>query len=305
MTTPTKAGFIAIIGLPNAGKSTLLNALLGEQLAIVSPKVQTTRVNLRGVLTVDNTQYIFVDTPGIHKPRRSLDQAMVEAAWQALSDADAVIVLIDARKGYNSDTKQLLEALQETFPEGKRPPLLCVLNKVDLLDKPDLLPLMAAAGELNLFDEIFAISATKKSGVQTLLNNIGRYLPESPFLYDEDALTDMSSRMLAAEMTRERAFLLLGQELPYALSVETVGYEELDNGSVKITQHIYVERDGQKKIVIGKGGQMLKKIGEQARHKLEALLKQRVHLFLQVKVQPNWATDIHHLRMLGLSNPKQ
>ncbi len=302
--TQTHAGFIAIIGVPNAGKSTLLNGLLGEKLAIVSPKVQTTRTNLRGVLTVDNNQYIFVDTPGIHKARRQFDQAMVDAAWGALSDSDVVVLVVDAIKGFDRNVTGLIESLQKIKSNESCPPILLVLNKIDKVDKIKLLPLMAKAGEMNIFDDVIPLSALKKKGCEIVLKEVGKYLPESPLLYDKDTLTDMPSRLWAAEATRERAFLLLGDELPYSISVETMEFNTRDDESTEIIQHIYVERDGQKKIIVGKDGQMLKRIGQQAREAMQVMFGGTVHLFIQVKVRPNWASDIHHMRMLGLEPSK-
>ena len=297
----TRAGFIAIIGAPNAGKSTLLNGLLGEKLAIVSPKVQTTRTNLRGVLTVEEKQYIFVDTPGIHKARRQFDQAMVDAAYQALTDSDVIVLVVDSLKGFNKEVMNIVETLEEAKRGKKKfPPLLLVLNKIDKVDKAKLLPMMEKAGKVGIFDDIIPLSALKKKGCEIVLQVVGQYLPETPFLYDPDTLTDMPSRLWAAEATRERAFLLLGDELPYSLSVETMAFDQREDGSVEIHQNIYLERDGQKKIIIGKNGQMLKKIGEQARSAMKVMFGGDVHLYLQVKIRPNWASDIHHMRMLGL-----
>lgn len=297
----TRAGFIAIVGAPNAGKSTLLNGLLGEKLAIVSPKVQTTRTNLRGVLTIDEKQYIFVDTPGIHKARRQFDQAMVDAAYQALIDADVLVLVVDCMKGFNKETMNIVETLEGIKKNTKKfPPLLLALNKIDKIDKTKLLPMMEKAGAIGIFDDIIPLSALKAKGCDIVLQVVGQYLPETPFLYDPDTLTDMPSRLWAAEATRERAFLLLGDELPYSLSVETMAFDQREDGSVEIHQNVYLERDGQKKIIVGKNGQMLKKIGEQARKAMSVMFGGEVHLYLQVKIRPNWASDIHHMRMLGL-----
>lgn len=302
----TRAGFIAIIGAPNAGKSTLLNSLLGEKLAIVSPKVQTTRTNLRGVLTVDDKQYVFVDTPGIHKARRQFDQAMVDAAYQALTDADVIILVVDCIKGFNQDVTNITQTIEDIKKTTKKfPPVLLVLNKVDKIDKAKLLPMMQKASGFGIFADIIPLSALKTKGCEIVLQIVGKYLPETPFLYDPDTLTDMPSRLWAAEATRERAFLLLGDELPYSLSIETMAFDEREDGSVEIHQNIYLERDGQKKIIIGKNGQMLKKIGEQARSAMKIMFGGDVHLYLQVKIRPNWASDIHHLRMLGLEPSTQ
>ena len=296
----TRAGFVAIVGAPNAGKSTLLNKILKQKLAIVSPKVQTTRTNVRGVLTRKGSQFIFVDTPGIHKPRRQLDQAMVDVAWQALGDADVVLFVVDAIKGFDKATQLLIDAFKNL---DKKPNIILVLNKIDKVAKPKLLPMMVHASEVGLFKEVMPLSALKgkEKEEEVLLDILEKELPESPYLYDEETLTDMPSRLWAAEATRERAFLLLGDELPYALSVETMAFETGDDGSITVHQNVYIERDGQKKIIVGKNGQMLKKIGEQARKAMEGMFDTRVHLFLQVKVRPNWASDIHHMRMLGLS----
>lgn len=301
----TRAGFVAILGLPNAGKSTLLNSLVGEKLAIVTPKEQTTRTNLRGILTQDDTQMVFVDTPGIHKPRRMFDRAMVDAAWQARADSDVAVLMVDARKGFSEDVRPILESLKKSSR-----PVVLALNKIDLLDRERLLPLMAMAGDMKaekgpLFRDVFAISAQKGDGVADLVRGLRRYMPESPFLYDPEQLTDAPMRILAAEVTREKAFLLLGEELPYSLLVETVTYQTKDDGSVRIEQSLLVEREGQKKIVIGAGGQMLKKIGQRARLDLEKLLGHRVHLFLHVKVRENWTTDTRLMRDFGLQPPKK
>jgi GTP-binding protein Era len=293
----TRCGFVAIIGAPNAGKSTFMNAALGEKIAIVTPKVQTTRMNMRGILTEDDTQLIFVDTPGIHKPRRQFDKAMVNAAWQASSDADAILLLVDAQKGFGPDVQRILADVKEVTS-----PKLLVLNKVDKMPREKLLPLMAKAGAMGIFEHIFAISALKADRVRDVVEKLKGYMPQEPFHYDPDDLTDTPMRVIAAEVTRERAFMLLGDELPYSLTVETVAYTENPDGSVRIDQNILLERDGQKKIVIGKGGAMLKKIGEQARKTLSEMTGGPVHLFLQVKVREGWATDPHLMRSLGLSD---
>lgn len=296
-TPQTKAGFVAIIGAPNAGKSTLLNTLLGERIAIVSPKVQTTRINMRGILTEGNTQFIFVDTPGIYKPKkRLLDRSMVQAAWDAQSDADAVLFLVDSTKGFNERVMALIENVREFA--GKKPVFLA-LNKIDKINHKKILELMTKAGEIDLFRSIFAISALKNDGARDLLKELDKCMPESPYLYDADDITDMPMRLMAAEMTRERAFMALHEELPYAVAVETVTYEA-NNKGVTIHQNVLVENDNQKMIVVGKQGAVIKKIGEQARENLESLLECKVNLFLKVKVKPNWAEKGSFLNEIGL-----
>lgn len=301
--TETRAGFVAIIGAPNAGKSTLMNQLLGAKVAIVSPKVQTTRFNIRGVLTRDSVQFVFVDTPGIHRPRRSFDRAMVDAAWQSHADADVVLLLIDAYKGFNEEARMIIENLKAD-KATQNVPVLLAFNKIDKVPKEKLLPLMAEAGQLGLFRDVFAISALKRNGLGDILNKIAEYIPASPYLYDEDTLTDLPDRLLAAEITREKAFLLLGEELPYSLSVQTENWATRADGSIEIHQNLMIERDGQKKIVIGKGGQMLKEIGQRARKELQHLFECNVHLYLQVKVRPAWSEDRRLLEALGLAPSK-
>ncbi|MBI1362682.1 MAG: GTPase Era [Proteobacteria bacterium] len=293
----SRCGFVAIIGAPNAGKSTFMNGALGEKIAIVTPKVQTTRMNMRGILTEGDTQMVFVDTPGIHKPRRQFDKAMVNAAWQASSDADAVLLLVDAQKGFNGDVQRILADIAEV-----KAPKILVLNKVDKMPREKLLPLMGKAGAMGVFDHIFAISALKNDRIKDVIKCLKGYMPEEPFHYDPEDLTDTPMRVIAAEVTRERAFMLLGDEIPYSVNVETVGYVVQEDGSIRIDQNILLERDGQKKIVIGKGGSMLKKIGEQARKALSEMTGAEVHLFLQVKVREGWASDPHLMRSLGLSD---
>jgi len=292
----TRCGFIAIIGAPNAGKSTLINSILGKKVAIVTPKVQTTRINMRGILTRGDIQYIFVDTPGIHEPKRKLDKSMVTAAHQAWMEADAVVLLVDAKAGFRDGVLQIIDVVKES-----KAPVLLAFNKVDELHKEKLLPLMQQAQDMDVFQDIFAISAKTGSGVPDVLKKLAVYLPESPYLYDEETLTDMPMRLLAAEITREKAFLSLQQEIPYALAVETVSYEERDKkGDVVIRQNILIERDSQKKIVLGKGGAVLKIIGAKSRKDLEKLLGCRVHLFLHVKVRKDWQENQALLGEIGL-----
>ena len=295
----TRAGFIAIVGAPNAGKSTLLNTLVGGHVAIVSPKVQTTRVNVRGIVTQENTQFIFVDTPGLHRPKGKMDKAMVAAAHEAHTDADAVLVLVDAAAGFSERVSDMLEALKE----HARAPLLLAFNKVDKLgNKEKLLPLMAQAQQMAMFREVFAISALQGSGAQDVLKRLAAYLPESPFLYDPDILTDAPTPQLAAETTREKLFHLLHEEVPYDVYVETVSMQERpEKQDVVIHQNIVVARDGQKKIVVGKGGDLLKKVGESSRKQLQELFDKKVHLFLKVRVREGWQEQDGTLREIGLT----
>ena len=301
-TTPktTRAGFVAIIGAPNAGKSTLLNLLVGQKIAIVSPKVQTTRVNMRGVLTKDENQFIFVDTPGIYRPRengRLLDKSMVNAAWKATGDADVVLMVVDAKTGFTPKVDDILDNLREN---KSRTPIFLAFNKVDSVDKEKLLPLMQEAMNMHMFTEIFAISARNNDGAFDMLKRFAPLLPESPYLYDEDTLTDMPMRLIAAEITREKAFLNLQQEVPYSLAVETVNFEHYDNGSIRIDQSIMVEREAHKPIVLGKNGANIKRIGQWARKDLEEMLETQVHLFLKVKVNDKWANSTNFMREIGL-----
>lgn len=303
--TSTKAGFVALIGAPNAGKSTLLNQLVGQKIAIVSPKVQTTRVNMRGVLTQGNNQFIFVDTPGIYRPKdtsRLLDKSMVHAAWQAGGDSDVVLLLVDAKAGFNEKVTEIIENVKQNVP--KRVPVFLALNKVDALAKDKLLPLMQKASAFDLFNGVFAISAKENDGVEDMLEQFAKHLPESPYLYDEETLTDMPMRMVAAEITREKAFHLLQQEVPYSLAVETVNFEHYNNGSIRIDQNVLVEREAHKPIVLGKKGSMVKRIGEQARADLEEMLETQVHLFIKVKVNDKWANSQNFMREIGLDTKK-
>lgn len=300
MTTDiTRAGFVAIIGAPNAGKSTLMNLLIGQKIAIVSPKVQTTRVNMKGILTRDNTQYIFVDTPGIYKPneKKLLDRSMVSAAWQAGHDADVVLMVVDAQSGLNEKNMTILEEYQNS---SKSTPLFLAFNKVDMVEKEKLLPLLQKANDMGIFKEIFLISAKKNDGVFDMLDRFAPHLPESPYLYDEEELTDVPMRLIAAEMTREKAFRLLNQEIPYGLAVETVQYISQDNGSIRIDQNILVEREAHRKIVLGKNGSKIKEIGRKSRIDLSKMLDCPVHLYLKIKVSDKWLTSHSFMREIGL-----
>ena len=290
---PSKArtcGFIALLGAPNAGKSTLLNALIGAKIAIVSAKVQTTRTIVRGVVIEGQAQLVFVDTPGIFAPKRRLERAMVARAWQGAGDADALVLLVDvsrATKGrLDADTRRIIDGLRK----GDRKAVLA-LNKIDLVPREELLEIAERLGQEGIFSDIFMISASTGNGVADLRLHLAKSMPEGPWLYPEDQLSDMSERLIAAEMTREQLFRQLHQELPYALTVETEGWEQFGDGSVKITQTIYVQRPSQKAIVLGKGGARVKSVGEKARKTLEESLGHRVHLFLFVKVRERWIDD--------------
>ena len=297
---PTRCGFIALIGAPNAGKSTLINALVGSKVAIVTPKVQTTRTLLRGIAMEGNSQLVFLDTPGIFAPRRRLDRAMVTTAWTGAHDADIVAVLIDAKSGLDDDAEALLKKLEEV-----RQPKVLILNKVDIVEKSKLLALAQSANDKAKFDATFMISATKGDGVKDVSQWLAGRVPAGPWHYPEDEVSDAPVRQLASEITREKLYLKLHQELPYQSTVETESWTERKDGSVRIEQTIYVERDSQKKIVLGKGGQSIKAIGEAARRELADILEKRVHLFLFVKVREGWGDDPERYRQMGLEFPKE
>ena len=301
-----RCGFCAIIGAPNAGKSTLINALVGSKVAIVSPKVQTTRMPVRGIALAGETQIIFVDTPGIFRPRRRLDRAMVTSAWSGAEEADAVLLIVDAndldeRAPAARDTMAILEGLKER--KGRKTAL--VLNKIDGMKRTDLLPLVEKFHAQGIFEDVFLISALKGEAVSDVAAWVAAHMPEGPWLYPEDQAADIPSRLLAAEVTREKIYLRLHDELPYSSAVETEKWEERKDGSVRIDQVIYVQREGQKAIVLGKGGQTIKKIGELARTELEELFGRRVHLFLFVKVREDWGNDPERYRQMGLEFPKE
>jgi GTPase len=291
----SRCGFAAIIGAPNAGKSTLVNRLVGQKIAIVTHKVQTTRARLRGIAIEGLSQIVFVDTPGIFAPRRHLDRAMVEAAWSGAGDADLVILLVDSRAGLNAEVEAILASLDNV----SRPPVLA-LNKVDVVRPETLLALSQRLNERLAFAATFMISALSGSGVEDLRRYAANAMPEGPWLYPDDQIADLPQRLLAAEITREKLTLRLHQELPYALTVETEGWAERPDGSVRIDQVIYVEREGQRKIVLGKEGQTIKAIGQAARKEIAEAIGQPVHLFLFVKVRESWASDPERLKMMGL-----
>ncbi|MEZ5803510.1 MAG: GTPase Era [Rhizobiaceae bacterium] len=296
--TGTRSGFVALIGAPNAGKSTLVNQLVGAKVSIVTHKVQTTRAIVRGIATHDNAQIVFVDTPGIFKPRRRLDQAMVTTAWGGARDADVVLVLIDAERGIRGDAEALLENL-----EGVRQPKILVLNKIDRVSRETLLALAADANRRVPFERTFMVSALTGSGCGDILDYLAKTLPAGPWYYPEDQISDLPMRQLAAEITREKLYLRLHQELPYSSHVETEKWEEKKDGSVRIEQVIYVERDSQKKIVLGHKGETIRAIGQAARQEIGEILEQKVHLFLFVKVRENWGDDPERYREMGLEFP--
>ena len=298
--TDTRCGFVALIGAPNAGKSTLLNALVGSKVTIVSHKVQTTRALIRGIAIENKSQLIFVDTPGIFSPKRRLDRAMVTTAWSGAHEADLVAVLIDARKGLDEEA----EALMARLAEVKGPKIL-ILNKIDLIPRDALLLLTKIANEKAKFESTFMISALKGDGVADLKTWLAERMPLGPWLYPADQMSDAPMRQLAAEITREKLFERLHQELPYHSTVETEQWKELRGGDIRIEQTIYVERESQRKIVIGKGGQALKAIGESARREIADITEQKVHLFLFVKVREGWGDDPERYRAMGLEFPKE
>jgi GTP-binding protein Era len=295
-TAQTRCGFVALIGAPNAGKSTLLNQLVGTKISIVTHKVQTTRARIRAIALEGNTQIIFVDTPGIFAPKRKLDQEMVAAAWAGAAEADATVLLIDARDGLNEANRAIVEGLENA---GLK--VMLAINKIDTVPREKLLLLADELNKLYPFTDTFMISAMKGHGVQDLKQTLADRMPPGPWLYPEDQVADLPLRMLAAEITREKLFLRLHDELPYASTVETETWQERKDGSVRIEQVIFVERDSQKKIVLGKNGQTIKAIGQAARTEIAEALGQKVHLFLFVKVREKWAEDPERLRMMGLA----
>lgn len=295
-TSPSRSGFVALVGAPNAGKSTLLNALVGAKLSIVSAKVQTTRTRVLGIAIEGPAQIIFVDTPGIFQtPKRRLERAMVQAAWTGAADADLVVVLVDAAKGFDGETRGLIAKLAAADRS-----LILALNKIDLVRRDTLLGLAAEITEAARFEATFMISALNDDGVAHLRQALASRLPEGPLLYPEDQLADMPQRLLAAELTREQLFNALYDELPYSLMVETDTWQDFDNGSTRIDQTITVARESQRAIVLGKGGAMIRRIGEKARAEIGKSLDRPVHLFLHVKVREDWAEDRERYRDMGL-----
>jgi GTPase len=297
--SPTRCGFVALVGAPNAGKSTLLNQLVGAKVSIVSRKVQTTRTQVKGIALSGISQIIFIDTPGIFAPKRRLDKAMVTSAWGGAGDADVIALLIDARKGIDEEAADILGKL------GKlKQPKILLLNKIDLILREELLALATQVNEFVPFEDTYMISALNGDGTPLLLEKLAQRMPLSPWLYPEDQVSDAPMRIMAAELTREALYNRLHNELPYQSTVETELWEQKKDGSIRIQQTIFVERESQKKIVLGKDGQTIKAIGQSARHQITELVEAKVHLFLFVKVRETWGDDPERYRMMGLEFPR-
>ena len=294
----TRAGFVALIGEPNAGKSTLLNRMVGAKVSIVTHKVQTTRARIRGVAMAGQAQIVFVDTPGLFKPRRRLDRAMVAAAWGGAADADLVVLLVEAHRGLTEGTAAIIDAMRDRIPQGQKVAL--AINKIDRVQAEVLLGLAQRLNEAFPFAETFMISAEKGYGVDKLKHWLAGQVPAGPWFYPEDQIADLPMRMIAAEMTREKLTLRLHEELPYQLTVETEKWEDQADGSAMILQIVYVMRDGHKGIVLGNKGETIKAIGTAARAEISAFLERKVHLFLEVKVRPNWLEEPERYREMGL-----
>lgn len=294
----TKAGFVALIGEPNAGKSTLLNRMVGAKVSIVTHKVQTTRTRIRGVAMEGDAQIVFVDTPGLFQPRRRLDRAMVAAAWGGAADADVIVLMVEAHRGVTEGVERILEGLADI---GKGRIVALAINKIDRVRSEDLLGLTRDLNARFDFAETFMISAERGHGVDTMRQWLATQLPDGPWLYPEDQIADLPMRMIAAEMTREKLTLRLHQELPYQMTVETENWEERKDGSAKIDQIIYVIRDGHKGIVLGHKGETIKAVSKASREELTEFLGRKVHLFLQVKVRPNWLDEAERYSQMGLN----
>ena len=291
----SRCGFVALLGAPNSGKSTLLNALIGSKISIVTPKVQTTRTRVLGVMNVGNAQVVFIDTPGIFQPKKRLDRAMVAAAWDSALDADLVLMLIDAKSGIDRNARRIIDGLKRS--EGQT---ICILNKIDTVERQRLLSLTEELARERIFMEFFMISALKGDGVDDVKSGMADYIAEGPWHFPEDQLSDMSDRLFAAEITREKLYMNLHQELPYALTVETETWQTFENGAVRIDQIIFVERNSQKGIVLGRGGQRIRHIRTLAQEELKEIFEREVHLFLFVKVRENWGDDPERYQDLGL-----
>ena len=294
---PTRAGFVALIGEPNAGKSTLLNRMVGAKVAIVTHKVQTTRARIRGITIAGTSQIVFVDTPGIFRPRRRLDRSMVAAAWGGASDADIILLLIEAHRGLTDGAAAIIEQLKAL---DSKVPVALVINKIDRVKAEALLALSAELNAAFPFAQTFMISAEKGHGCDDLRDWLAGALPEGPWLYPEDQIADLPIRMIAAEITREKLTLRLHEEIPYQLTVETEAWEERKDGSARVDQIVYVARPGHKGIVLGKGGETIKAVGQLARAELEEFMGRRIHLFLQVKVRENWQDEAERFTEMGL-----
>jgi len=301
----TRCGFVALMGAPNAGKSTLINALVGEKVSIVTRKAQTTRSTVRGVVTKGDAQIVFVDTPGLFAPKRRLDRAMVASAWGAAADADALALLVDApREAASASHSEETEAILETIARSRKPKVL-VLNKIDLIDRPKLLDLAAQLNAAQLFAETFMVSAATGDGLARLMDHLAALLPKGPWLYPEDQIAEAPIRSLAAEITREKLFERLHDELPYQATVETDSWKDQPDGSARIEQTVFVTREGHRKIVIGEGGRTIKAIGTAARKDIAEAHGETVHLFLHVKVREHWQDDPERYRAMGLEFPKR
>ncbi|RJE82889.1 GTPase Era [Paracoccus onubensis] len=293
----TRAGFVALIGEPNAGKSTLLNRMVGAKVSIVTHKVQTTRARIRGIALEGAAQIVFVDTPGIFRPRRRLDRSMVAAAWGGASDADIILLLVEAHRGLTDGVQSIIDALKE---QETRTPVALIINKIDRVKSEVLLALSQQLNEAFAFERSFMISAERGHGCDDLRKWLAETLPEGPWLYPEDQIADLPMRMIAAEITREKLTLRLHEEIPYQLTVETEGWEERKDGSARVDQVIYVARTGHKGIVLGKGGETVKAVGQAARAELEEFMGRRIHLFLQVRVRENWQNEAERYSEMGL-----
>lgn len=296
-----RCGFVAVLGAPNAGKSTLINALVGTKVTIVSPKVQTTRTIVRGIAVAGDSQIIFIDTPGIFRAKKRLERAMVAAAWNGEAEADLSLFIIDAsRRQPDDENRQILDALKEKKADTPDKKMILVMNKIDSVQREKLMAMAAKLNEEIAFDATFMISALKEDGTKDLLAWLAGRMPAGPFHFGEEQVSDMPMRLLAAEITREKLFHNLHEELPYGLTVETESWEQFDDGSVKIDQVVYIAREAHKPIIIGRGGQAIKRVGEASRRELEEILEQRVHLKLFVKVRENWVDDPERYRLWGL-----
>lgn len=298
----TKAGFVALIGEPNAGKSTLLNRMVGAKVSIVTHKVQTTRSRIRGIVTHENSQIVFVDTPGLFRPRRRLDRAMVKAAWGGAGDADIIVLLIEAHRGITEGVKAILKQLSDIgkADQGSGKKVALIINKIDRIKAEHLLALTREMNNAFPFANTFMVSAERGYGVNDLRDWLCQELPQGPWLYPEDQIADLPMRMIAAEMTREKLTLRLHEELPYQLTVETESWETLKDGSIRISQIIYIAREGHKAIILGHKGETIKKINQAARADISAFAEQKVHLFLTVKVRENWLEDAQRYSQMGL-----
>ena len=296
---PTRAGFVALIGEPNAGKSTLLNKVVGAKISIVTHKVQTTRSRIRGVCMAGQSQIVFVDTPGLFRPRRRLDRAMVAAAWGGAADADIIVLLIEAHRGMTEGVQTIIDRIRDQIPQ--KVPVVLAINKIDRVKAEVLLALTQKLNEAYAFDKTFMISAERGHGVDALRDWLAAEVPEGPWFYPEDQIADLPMRVIAAEITREKLTLRLHEELPYQLTVETEKWEDKPDGSTRIDQIIYVSRDGHKGIVLGNGGETIKSVGQAARADISAFLERTVHLFLQVKVRPGWQDEAERYSEMGLN----